>query len=115
MRPSRAVGILRADIDAEMAVQRRQHVLRRLGIRARKSAARIRGADDPAAEHRTAGERRAEYIRIMIAPRIVVDAWGAAELTPGDDQRRFQKAALLKVLNEGRVRLIEARQEAAPQ
>src|SRR5262249_42594717 len=43
----------------------------------------------------------------------VVHARRAAELAPGDHQRRFQQATLVEVLDQGRVRLVEARQETA--
>ena len=56
---------------------------------------RIRFADDSAATDRAAGEGGAEDVGIMVGAGVVVDARGAAELAPGDDQRRFEQAALL--------------------
>src|SRR5262245_42247247 len=92
VRAAGAVGVLRRDVDAEMAVEGGEHVLRRLGIGAWEGAAGVGFADDAAAFDRSAGEGGAEHVGIMIAAGVGVNAWCAAELAPGNHQRRFQKA-----------------------
>src|SRR5947207_553318 len=80
-RPARqhgvwAAGVVRVlllDVDAQVGVYRGQHVLRRLGVAARKGAAGVGGADDAAAANRAAGQGGAEDVGIMVAARLGVD------------------------------------------
>src|SRR5438034_11797618 len=59
MRPAGAVGVVDGDVDAEVAVHRSEHVLRRLGIGAREGAVPIGFADHAAALDWAARERGA--------------------------------------------------------
>ena len=73
MRPAGAVEVLRLRIDAEVAVHRRQHVLRRLGVGLREGALGVGRADDPAALDRAAGQGGAEDVGVVVAAGVVVD------------------------------------------
>src|SRR5262245_56208992 len=104
VRPASIVEVLSVRVYPQMLVQRSQHVLWRFGIRLGKRPLFVGGADHSAPLYPSASDCRAEDVGIMVSPGVVVYSRRAAELAPGDDQRAFQKAALLEIFQECRVR-----------
>src|SRR5262249_14807618 len=75
-----------ARVDAEFRVDRRDEVLRREHPLDRGEALHVRGPDDLTAGHAAAREQYAHRVRPVVADRVLVDLWGAAELTQRDHQ-----------------------------
>src|SRR5437867_6128255 len=100
MGPAAAVGVLFGSVDAEMLIEGGEHVLRRLRVGFREGPFRVRFADHAAAFYRSAGERGAEDVWIMIPAGVVVDLRRAAELAPGDDERGVKQAALVQIFDQ---------------
>ncbi len=102
-------------INPQVPVNRRQNVLRSLRVILRKGALGIGRSDDSATFYRAARQCCAEDIGIVISASIVIHAWCASEFAPGQDERRIEQSAFFQVLDERRIGLIPARQEATPQ
>src|SRR5262245_34714367 len=80
MGPPRVVVILLLGIDTEEPVDRREHILRRLGIDQRERTLGIGGSHHATALNRSARQSRTEDIGIMVSSGVVVDPRRAAEL-----------------------------------
>src|ERR1051325_10067870 len=76
MRPARRVGDGgAAQVDAEMAIDARQHVVRRVRVAGRTFAASVGGADDLPGAPAAAGHHREACLRPVVPPGAAVDAW----------------------------------------
>ena len=100
-------------IDSQAVIDRGQQVLRRDGPVGGSGGVGVAGADDLAAADAAAGQGDAPDARPVVAAARRVEPRRAAELAGGDHQRRFQPAAPLEVVDQGREGLIEGRQQFA--
>ena len=96
-------------IDAQLLVKRREHVPEFHGTLHAFAAVAASGTDDLAVTHSAAGEQRKGHVRPMVPARVLVDFWGAPELTPDDHAHIPVHAPRMQVFDERGQALVQQR------
>src|SRR5436190_12485427 len=97
-------------VDAERFVNRPANVRRTHRAIRHLASGFVGGTDDFSAVDPGPREHHDAGVAPMIAPRILVDLWSAAELAHANDQCVFQQPALGHVINQRGETLVELRQ-----
>src|SRR5205823_12208674 len=90
--------------DAQSLVDGGGEIVRRLWLGCRTSAELVRGADELASLHPTAGEEDALHVSPVVPSGMarLVDSGSTTEFTGHDDQRVLQKPLRLQIVKQGR-------------
>ena len=95
------------DVDAELMIERGEDVLIMHGPILWFLAKTVGRTDDLARSHATACKQRARRLGPVVSTGRLVDAWGATELTPGDDTDILVQTASMQIFYQRGDSLIE--------
>ena len=106
-RPTGSTTSRHGRVDAEVAIERGDHVLEVDRAIGGAFAQPVGRADDLAGLHAAAGQECAADLRPVVAAGTIVDLRRAAEFAPGDDRHIVEHAADVEIFDQGAQALIE--------
>src|SRR5436309_1918769 len=102
-------------VDAQLLIDRGRYIFGRYLSVDRLAAFGVRGADRLAALQARAREEDTARIRPVVPPGELIDLRRPAELAHPDDQRRVQQAALMEVLQQRGIAIVQGTEQMLPE